>query len=174
MDDKLIEDFNQTMNAWIDKLENYSIGDLAFREGPEKWSLGQLYMHLITETDFYIAQVNTCTACDDNAAETIGDSGKELLLANTFPDADLTGPPSNDLLPQPESKQDLALSLMNSKAAMNAAFIMVQQSPFAGKTRHPGLGYMCAAEWLQFANLHLRHHFRQQQKIERALPPKAA
>ncbi|HTL07877.1 MAG TPA: DinB family protein [Chitinophagaceae bacterium] len=169
MDDKLIDDFNQTMNSWIDALEKYSTEDLEFRPAPDKWSMGQLYMHLIAETDFYIAQVNTCTACDDNATEPLADKGRELLLANTFPDEDLTGPPSNNLLPQPESKQDLVLSLLNSKAAMNAAFIMVRQSPFAGKTKHPGFGYMCAAEWLHFANLHLRHHFRQQLKIEALL-----
>ena len=27
-----------------------------------------------------------------------------------------------------------------------------------GKTKHPGLNYFTAKEWLQFAEMHLRHH----------------
>jgi hypothetical protein len=35
-----------------------------------------------------------------------------------------------------------------------------------GKTRHPGLLYFSAPEWLQFAEMHLRHHFLQKQRID--------
>jgi hypothetical protein len=38
-----------------------------------------------------------------------------------------------------------------------------------GKAGHPGLGYFSAAEWLQFAEMHLRHHFRQKERLDVAL-----
>jgi hypothetical protein len=43
-----------------------------------------------------------------------------------------------------------------------------------GKTRHPGLLYFSALEWLRFAEMHMRHHFRQKKRIDEALFQKYA
>ncbi|HEV9036934.1 MAG TPA: hypothetical protein VGQ51_09945 [Puia sp.] len=47
------------------------------------------------------------------------------------------------------------------------------QGPATGKTRHPGLHYFNSLEWLQFAEMHMRHHFRQKKRIDACLtePP---
>jgi hypothetical protein len=35
-----------------------------------------------------------------------------------------------------------------------------------GKTKHPGSNYFTAKEWLQFAEIHLRHHLKQKKRID--------
>jgi hypothetical protein len=49
---------------------------------------------------------------------------------------------------------------------MSSAAIKITESPFGGKTKHPGLGYFSAHEWLQFADMHFRHHLRQKKRID--------
>ncbi len=39
-------------------------------------------------------------------------------------------------------------------------------SNFYGKSLHPGFRYLAADEWLQLAEMHLRHHFRQKTRID--------
>jgi hypothetical protein len=38
-----------------------------------------------------------------------------------------------------------------------------------GKTRHPGLLFFSALEWLRFTEMHMRHHFRQKKRIDHKL-----
>jgi hypothetical protein len=49
---------------------------------------------------------------------------------------------------------------------MNTVATLISESQFNGKTKHPGLGYFSAKEWLQFANMHFRHHLRQKKRID--------
>jgi hypothetical protein len=45
----------------------------------------------------------------------------------------------------------------------------VEHCGSTGKTKHPGLGYFDAREWLGFAEMHMRHHIRQKERIEQCL-----
>ena len=45
----------------------------------------------------------------------------------------------------------------------------VEHFDITGKTKHPGLGYFDAREWLGFAEMHMRHHLRQKERIEKCL-----
>jgi len=166
MDNRLINNFNHTISIWISALEQYSFHDLIAKPTPETWSLGQVYMHLATETSFFIEQINRCISCDENAGELLSTHGAALLLANELPNEKIEGPPSNAAVVQPAGKQDLLLNLLNIKAAMNAVAAAMQSSSFKGKTKHPGFDYLAAGEWLQFVEIHLRHHLRQKKRLD--------
>jgi hypothetical protein len=43
---------------------------------------------------------------------------------------------------------------------------IISKTLFKGKTKHPGLNYFTAKEWLQFAGMHLRHHLKQKKRID--------
>lgn len=45
----------------------------------------------------------------------------------------------------------------------------IASSPFNGKTKHPGFGYLNAAEWVQVIDMHFRHHLRQKRRLEEFL-----
>lgn len=162
----LIEDFNHTIDTWIKELEKYRFTELSAKASPDSWSLGQVYMHLIEDTKFYIEQMKTCISTNDNVVEEASPNGKTMLLNNDFPDAIIEGAPSNALVPQPGNKQQLRSALTNLKDEINNIETKISKSEFKGKTQHPGLGYFNAKEWLQFAEMHLRHHLRQKKRID--------
>jgi hypothetical protein len=153
------------INAWINELEHYSFEQLCAKP-PGSWSLGQVYMHLVADTDFYLKQAKACFNSVDHLDEEASAIAKEMFLNNDFPDAIIEGAPSNAYLMQPESKEQLMKDLLNLKEELNRLGILIPQTIHKGKTKHPGLGYFSAEEWLQFAEMHFRHHLRQKKRID--------
>ncbi len=161
----LVEDFNHTIDTWIKELEPYKLEQLCVKPAPDSWSLGQLYMHLIESTHYFIEQIKICLASNENALGEALPQAREMFHNNAFPDILIEGPPSNALTPNPESKKQIELALMDLKEEVRQIETLITHSPFKGKTRHPGLKYFNAGEWLQFAEMHLRHHLRQKDRI---------
>ena len=166
MDNRLIDNFNATISIWLTALDHYHFEELTEKPSTESWSLGQVYMHLVTETNFFITQINCCLSTNDNAEATLSPQGAALLQANDLPDEKIEGPPSNAFVVQPTGKQDLVMALSNVKASMNAAAAAMQPGNKNGKTKHPGFNYLSAREWMQFAEIHLRHHLRQKKRLD--------
>jgi hypothetical protein len=163
----LIDQFNKTIDDWILSLDQYSFDELLIKPGPESWSLGQVYIHLVNETRYYISQVEECLKTNDHAAEKMKGEGVTMLSNNTFPNARIRGEPDSIAkIQQPTSQWQLKLEMEGLKTAMNKLWNRMIQQPTVGKTMHPGLGYFNAEEWFQFAEMHLRHHFRQKNRID--------
>lgn len=165
----LIEGFNHTIDIWIKELEHYNFKQLCAKPSADSWSLGQVYMHLIEDTNFYTEQIRICVSANNNVTEEASPGAKAMFLNNDFPDEIIEGAPANSRIPQPDNKEQLRSYLLNLKDEMNKAEILISKSLCKGKTKHPGLNYFNACEWLQFAEMHLRHHLRQKKRIDNFL-----
>ena len=161
-----IESLNQTINCWIKALENYTLSELGCKPSPASWSLGQVYFHLIDNTRYYIEQAKICLATDDHIGDKASPEAITMLANNEFPDTMIQGPDTNVNVPQPPSKRELVNSLMELKNGLGILSTVMSDSPYRGKTKHPGLGYFCANDWVQFADMHFRHHLRQKNRID--------
>lgn len=162
----IIDDFNYTIDTWIKTLDQYSFARLCAKPSPDSWSLGQVMMHLAEDTNYYIEQIKICMSTNDNAGEEASPEAKAMFRNDGFPDAIMEGAPSNAYIPQPGNWEELKSSLISIKEEMNHLAILMAESSHAGKTKHPGLHYFNANEWLQFAEMHLRHHLRQKKRID--------
>jgi hypothetical protein len=161
-----IDAFNDSLDIWIKALEHYSFDELCARPSPQSWSVGQVYMHLLDDSQFYLGQMKSCVAGNDHADEEATSTGKTMLSNNDFTDERLEGDPSNAFMPQPQSKEQLMNELLRLKSEMNLMAHMISKGTFKGKSKHPGLGFFSAYEWLQFADMHFRHHLRQKKRID--------
>lgn len=161
-----IQSFNNTVQTWLDELQNYSFGELIAKPSPSDWSVGQLYKHLISETGYYVGRIYACTKSNRNSNKEMTSEGKEMFKNNSFPDQRLEGGPANSRITQPESKASLIGEFNELRSSINDVAIIVQSARFYGKSKHPGLGYFSAVEWIQFADMHMRHHLRQKKRID--------
>ena len=160
-----MNDFNRTVDSWINALDQYSFVQLCTKPSPDSWSAGQVYMHLINDTNYYLEQAGICLSNNHNADKEALPGGKIIFGNNDFPDMHIEGPASNTSVPEPAGKAVILHALYTIKVEMNRLALQISTTCFTGKTPHPGLGYFSAAEWLQFADIHLRHHFRQKKII---------
>ncbi len=156
----------QTVDTWIEVFQQKSFRILCIQPSANSWSLGQVGMHLIEATGFYLRQIAICVNTNDDANETMSASAIQLFKNNELPDVQIEGPETNANTPQPVSKEALLDGLNALKEKIQSLEMLMAQSQFKGKTRHPGLLFFNAEEWMQFADIHLRHHVRQLKRIE--------
>lgn len=162
----IIDEVNRSIDYWIDALNDYSFEQLCLKPSHDSWSMGQMYQHLLNDTSFYLDQAELALADHDNFEKTVTVDGKKMFAENSFPDTRLEGHPSNATISQPVSKAYLLDAMKELKIKLNAMASGIAASPGRGKSKHPGLGYFSAEEWLQFAGMHLRHHKRQKSRID--------
>jgi hypothetical protein len=167
--DALLRQFNETLQQWIVWLDDYSLAALLRKPRPGAWSLGQMYMHLLVSTEHFINQTKLAAATDDNREELMHEHARWMFDRNSFPPGILEGPDNDGNTPQPVTKEAIAVRLLRIKDDINSETVAAALTVSGGKTRHPGLLYFSAPEWLQFAEMHLRHHFHQRQRIEEQL-----
>jgi len=162
----VIEDFNQVLDSYVKELERYTFIQICTKPFPTSWSLGQVSMHLLEATHYYLDQARRCASSDDQAHEEMSPEAKIMFQNNAFPDEVMKGPPSNAATPQPTSKEKLLSDLLKLKEEMNQVTRLISSSSCKGKTKHPGLNYFNANEWLQFAQMHFCHHEKQKERID--------
>ncbi|GAC1395127.1 MAG: hypothetical protein NVSMB63_15020 [Sediminibacterium sp.] len=131
----LMEDFNHTIDIWIKELEQYHFTQLCAKHSPNNWSLGQVYIHLIEDTNYYIEQIKICLSTNDHAIEEASPAAKTMFLNNDFPDEIIEGAPANPHIPQPDNKEQLVNCLMNLKHAIHDVGILISKSSFKGKRK---------------------------------------
>jgi DinB superfamily len=163
--------FNETLQQWMSWLDDYSFETLLRKPRPGAWSLGQMYVHLLVSTEHFIRQAKLAAATRDHRDEPMHENARRMFDQNSFPPRILEGPDNDSNTPQPRSKEEIAIRLTRIRDDINGETIAAVLSGSGGKTRHPGLLYFSGPEWLQFAEMHLRHHFLQRQRIEDELIP---
>jgi hypothetical protein len=165
----LLEQFNTTIGAWITCLDDYTFEMLCRKPLSTSWSLGQVYMHIVNDTTFFVSQIKACLLNNNTDSEKQMHDNAKSIFANGFPDMLITGPATNDSVPQPQSKEELLAGLLSIQKDVNELCAAHDLPAAKGKTRHPGLLFFNASEWLRFADLHMRHHFRQKKRIDTQL-----
>lgn len=170
--------YDNAIDPWITALDEYTIEALSLIPAPGNWSIGQLYLHLINDTLYFITQARLCLSHNDHAGSQASEAAKIMLQKNEFPDELIEGNPGNAYIPQPASKEQLLNGFLAIREEIGVLTRQVRDSAFTGKTQHPGLGYFNGGEWVRFAAMHLRHHLRQKKRIDdflqknrRANPP---
>jgi hypothetical protein len=158
---------NETLDIWIAALQHYDFNTLITKPDSENWSLGQVFMHLIEETNYYIEQIEYCLSHSENHSELMSEYSAKLFANNGFPDVRIKNDaPSVQNVAQPSNKSDLLEQMHSMKTQLNLLWNKMTGNKSSGKTKHPGLGYFNAQEWFQFAEFHLRHHLSQKRRIE--------
>jgi hypothetical protein len=162
----ILDQFNGTIDIWISSLDNYTLEMLSVHPKADSWSLGQVFIHLIDDTTWFVEQVRTCLLSNANSEKNMNEQARILLGNDEFPDMLLTGPSTGIPLRQPATKEELLQGLSSIKEKVNQLYFASDLSVSTGKTQHPGFQFFNAMEWLQFAEMHMRHHLRQKKRID--------
>lgn len=165
----VLEQFNVTIDAWIGYLDDYTLPMLCRIPAAGSWSIGRMYIHIIEDTSWFVGQIKTALLTSDNAGKDMNDIAKLLFRNNELPDRALANPNNIPDSRQPKTKDELSKGLLSIKEEVNELCRTYDVSSARGKTLHPGFQYFNALEWLQFADMHMRHHFRQKKRIDAML-----
>jgi len=162
----ILHQFNDTINQWIAYLDDYTVDMLQRQPIAGSWSNGQVYVHIIDDTNYFVEQIAIALNTHDNSDKEMHKHAKSIFANNGFPDMKVEGPSTNVSIRQPQDKAALLQDLTAIRDKVNALCNTYDFSEATGKTQHPGFWFFNAAEWLQFAEMHMRHHFRQKKRID--------
>ncbi|MDO3628471.1 DinB family protein [Mucilaginibacter sp. BT774] len=165
----LLNAFNETIRKWIGFLEDYTLEMLCKKPDDKSWSLGQVYTHITDDTAWFVVQMAAAMQTSDDSEKEMHEHARAMLQNNSFPDMMIEGPATNTYIKQPETKDEMKQKLLAIEAEVNNLYASFDASKTTGKTRHPGLLYFNTLDWLQFAEMHLRHHFKQKKRIDEKL-----
>jgi hypothetical protein len=161
-----LERFNQTIDTWIEQLNNYSYDTLIKKPIPGSWSMGQVYVHIIEDTPWHVEQMKAALATNADGEKEMHDNARWMFQNDMFPDIQIEGASTDESVAQPVSKEELLQQLAAIRTEVNELYRSHDFVSSKGKTRHPGLLFFSALEWLQFTEMHMRHHFRQKKRID--------
>lgn len=165
--------FEETIQLWIDSVDDYTIDMLLQKPGDGSWALGQVFMHIIDDTGYFAEQIKLALATNENANKSMHEDALAIFENGGFPDMKIVNSTAGQP-PQPSNVQTIKDGFNAIKQEINMLCASHNLDNATGKTRHPGLLYFSALEWLRFAEMHMRHHFRQKKRIDEALFQKYA
>jgi len=162
-----IKNFNDTIDIWIEDLARFNIGQLKIKPDDRSWSLGQLYEHLIEETNWYNGQLEMTLGNEKNIEKETSDAANILLKSGAFEDKLFRGDPLiSENIKQPTTTSKLKVDLEQLKKNTNDIWEKINNTSKHGKSEHPGIGFLNCVEWIQYSEMHLRHHLKQKKRIE--------
>ncbi len=167
--EQTLRKFEEVITIWENELDNYTMQELLKKPSDEKWSMGQLYNHLISATlSFHLKQIEACIASDENKNKKKNFKGFITYhILGKMPPIKIKVPPSDAYTPkQPESKDAIAEGLKKCRERTKNALATIQNATASGKTAHPGLAFLNAEEWYKLIEMHFRHHLRQKKELD--------
>ncbi|MCG7858671.1 DinB family protein [Flavihumibacter sediminis] len=163
----LIDTFNDTIDIWISELNRFDLAQLLLKPDSGSWSLGQLYNHIIDDTGWFIGQIESSFSDEVNVNIEMSEAAKTLFANGSFPDQRIQGNlVSAEKVTQPNSIEEIRTGMEQLKLAANEIWIRMQSAQHFGKSEHPGLGFFNCYEWLEYSEMHMRHHLKQKRRIE--------
>ena len=164
--DILVKGFNNTLDLWRQQLEKYNYQEICTKPDDKSWLIGQIVSHLIEETTWYLERINICLENEENTEKTISPEIEKWFERNSFPIKRFKGPPDLPVPAQPQSKEAMFSQFDGLIAKIRFIGKEISLSESNGRAQHPGHGYLNAKEWFQYAEMHMRHHFRQKERID--------
>ncbi|MGO4910936.1 DinB family protein [Leeuwenhoekiella sp. W20_SRS_FM14] len=165
-----IKNFNDTIDVWIKELSRFNIEQLKIKPDERSWSLGQLYEHLIEETNWYNGQIEMTLGNEKNIDKETSDAAKSLLKRGSFKNKRFRGDPLiSEKVKQPTETAKLKSELERLKKTTNEIWAKMDNTSNYGKSEHPGIGFLNGFEWIQYSEMHMRHHLKQKERIENFL-----
>ncbi|WP_432714282.1 DUF1569 domain-containing protein [Pedobacter sp.] len=164
---KILSSLHHIIESYQTKLNTYS--DLAFQTTPPigGWSYSEVYSHIF---DISLLSLETLEKC----LEGLGKNRPTAFAAKVILYFGML-PPGKHKVPKALASRVKVISKVEA-AAMIQQFMqqLEQDSKQMSRARidiknpHPRLGYLNAAQWLRFIEIHLKHHLKQLNRIEKS------
>ncbi len=90
-----------------------------------------------------------------------------MFQTHSFPDRTIKGDPFvSENVKQPTDCKTLYNEFRRLKEDANTIWLKIETSRVYGKSQHPGIQFLNPKEWLQYAEMHMRHHLKQKSRID--------
>ncbi|MCY1505545.1 DinB superfamily protein [compost metagenome] len=166
---KLGRSVHKAISRYASRLDQ--ISDAEFNRTPGKggWSYSEVYSHIFDSTLLSLMAISNCIK-GEGRIEPTAPAVKAILFFGMLP--------PGKRYKVPKRLADRVKKISRTEAAQLIENTLLQFEkvkagiPLAStkiKVAHPRLGYLNAAQWLRFIEIHFNHHLKQLKRIEKDL-----
>lgn len=166
---KIFSSLHRIADAYSSKLN--AISDAQFQETPAigGWSYSEVYSHIFDASLLSLQAMEDCLDAKGKEGKPTAFVVKLILFFGSFP------PAMKFKVPKVLEGRAKVISKIEAQAFINTFLAKLEadykQIPRARdniKSKHPRLGYLNAKQWIRFIEIHLKHHLKQLQRIEKS------
>lgn len=165
---KIISSIQQVVQNYKSRLA--SIDDSKFQQSREdgSWSYSEVYQHIFDLSILSLTELDKCLSGDGKSRKTHW-IARLILYFGRFP------PAMKFKVPKPLAPRVKKISSAQASGMIDK--FLKQLEPYGTKivlsnpdvkTAHPRLGYLNATQWLRFIEIHLKHHLKQLDRIDKS------
>lgn len=134
------------------------------------WSYAEVYSHILQATIGSTLAMEKCsgtTLIPTSQGRSL--LGFLVLTFNRFPPIRVKAPASiaAKIPAKKISKEDARNLIIKCRRRVNEAAPLIQDSSIHRRVKHPRFGMLNAAQWFKFILIHLNHHIKQLNRIEK-------
>jgi len=167
---QIVQKATEHLQKYVEGLKDYDSKAFFYKKDEMTWSLGQMYEHLAISTEFFIRQAEGCLREEKGDFEGTKTSiGEQMFALGGFPPIKIQPPEQYKAAVEVVAKNKdeyvpIFAALIERLHAVQKA---IEQNPTTYKRKHALFGMLTATEWIWCVETHLRHHFRQQNELEK-------
>lgn len=160
-----IENLLQTYRQRLDE-----IPDELFNVTPPGggWSYAEVYSHIMRSTSGSLVAAEKCSnGTGETHTKPIGILGRLILLFGYLPGIKFKAPASIAALTANVSKEEARNLIIKAKKRLDDIVPHIEDASAFCKIKHPRFGMLNATQWLTFTGIHLKHHIKQLNRINK-------
>jgi hypothetical protein len=161
---------------WIQKIvEQYQlklqmIDDSVWHTTPpiQGWSYSEVYFHIFDASTLSLLQLVDSAEGKGKVKPTAFIVKLILFMGMLPPGKKFVAPKTLTDRLKKLSKEEITAMMDEFLSKLSLAFPKIQKADLSIKTPHPKMGYLNAGHWLRFIAIHLNHHLKQLNRIEKS------
>jgi len=168
-------DEHKALIAALDSYRSHidEISDEEFTQTPPigGWSYAEVYSHIMQASlGSSIAAEKCCNKTGVNTTKGLNFRGMLMFLMGRFPPVKLKAPDALDGITKKISKEEARNLIIRLRKRLDELWPKVHDAAECYKIRHPRLGMLNARQWMKFTRIHLQHHLKQINRINKSFP----
>jgi DinB superfamily len=172
--DLILKKYESHTNQWLVLLSDLPEKNYTFKPSPEVWSVSEMMDHVIQVTRKCLANAQQCMNLEGETGHS-GFGPAVFSFMGSFPPVKLhikTIPAGMETVYKPAliSKKDAVAGLKNCLQHMADLKTAVEKSDKKQRIAHWAGGWFNARQWYHSAEMHLKHHFRQFNRLKKKFP----
>ncbi|WP_293784109.1 DinB family protein [uncultured Pedobacter sp.] len=165
---KVKASIHQVVDAYKSKLSRYPDDIFQITPPISGWSYSEVYSHIFDSS--LLSLIAFAHAANGKGEEKPTHfMVKLILLLGALPPAQKYKVPKRlEERIKKISKTEALNLILEFEKALNDNYALLEHAKANSKTKHPRLGYLNAKQWLRFIEIHLKHHLKQLERIEKS------
>lgn len=151
-----------------ERLEHYQ--DAQFCQTPPQggWSYSEVYSHIFTLSAGALQETENCILGKGKAHGSLLVARLILFFGSFPPGFKYKVPKRLEAAAQKVSRETAAALIRKFLELLETVYPQLEGADPAVRTAHPRLGYLNARQWFRFTEIHLKHHLKQLDRLEKS------